>query len=368
MRIKIIVVGEEDVNKLQRFLNQESEKGWHATNISFVHIKFEYDPKVRYYYNVASTLSSRTLIVDPEATEEDGKNITEPNYTIISNIKDIIVYRSLENQDLLTEERPDSPVAKKMFDRVIGRYIVTTLLVLSSIYLLLKGDLFSFLVSTPYQILIVILIFCLLRELTSLITLLSHRNKEFSDKLTMRWHPYLPDPIFIILGAMILYLISIVAPKVLISIALLIPFSLAFPLFKLIRKRRPETMRKIVVYTLSYILLTAVCFNVVGWANEAAKLQDTRVRESFLAKQTLDYHSFDLVESVEIKSETFSKLIIEEFLKKEELPTNLSPNTIHTVSNKFAYVKYLYFNQEKIILTTFEQPLEFYESFPNTIR
>ncbi len=41
MRLKFIVIREEDQNKLHRFLNQESEKGWHATKLSFFHIRFD---------------------------------------------------------------------------------------------------------------------------------------------------------------------------------------------------------------------------------------------------------------------------------------------------------------------------------------
>ena len=46
MRIKFIITSLEDQLRLEKFLNQESEKGWHATKITLFYIKFTYDETI----------------------------------------------------------------------------------------------------------------------------------------------------------------------------------------------------------------------------------------------------------------------------------------------------------------------------------
>src|SRR5699024_10439048 len=50
-RTKFIITYENDQYKLQRYLNEQSARGWHAEKVGSYHITFSYNEDTRYYYH-----------------------------------------------------------------------------------------------------------------------------------------------------------------------------------------------------------------------------------------------------------------------------------------------------------------------------
>ena len=367
MRLKFIVIREEDQNKLHRFLNQESEKGWHATKISFFHIRFDYDPNVRYYYEVFSDHITRTIRTGPNTLKQHEDFMNDFNYTLVPSRQSVIVYRSLEKQDLYTGESVDIVVSKKIFKRLFKNQLLLLMIILLNIGSTLNQGLYSIMVSNLAQIALLFLLFFVIQQVIKTVSLVNdYKRQKLSDKLNIRWHPYFPDPYIVYLALLLLGLLSILIPDPLFGIAIIVPALLIIPIQRFIQRRNPTTPIKIIIYLISFILITILSLNIMMRSVFTLTPKGFFITESWLAKETTDYRSFTSIESLEIKTELFNDILVDGFLKKNHIPTDIDENAVHKIENEYGMVRYVFRNSSKIVITEGEKPLEFYESYPNT--
>lgn len=178
MRLKFIVIREEDQNKLHRLLNQESEKGWHATKISFFHIRFDYDPNIRYDYEVFSDHITRTIRTGPNTLKQHEDFMNDFNYTLVPSRQNVIVYRSLEKQDLYADESVDIVVSKKIFNRLFKNQLLLLMFILLNMASTINQGLHSIMVNNLTRITLLFLLFLIIQQVIKIVSLVNDYKRQ----------------------------------------------------------------------------------------------------------------------------------------------------------------------------------------------
>lgn len=66
MKFKLILIYPENKLKLQRFLNEQSSRGWHLIKQRIFGLQMTYDPEVQYHYEVILSNEIRTASNGPQ--------------------------------------------------------------------------------------------------------------------------------------------------------------------------------------------------------------------------------------------------------------------------------------------------------------
>lgn len=365
MKIKFIITTEDDQLRLEKFLNQESEKGWHATKITRFYIKFNYDKNIRYYYYVLSKHSVRNQKTGPTSLSDHEEFMMEFNFTKISNDPLLLVYRSDQKLDLFTDNILNEETIKSSIKRLILGHTLYLASLLLGIYTNLNQGFYYLLISNSVQIAVMFLIAFSMITLKKILTYLLGKGKLFNNKLNYRWHPYLPDPNFLFLMGLLVYLFFLIMPNVYMALGLFFPIITLIPIYFYIQHRNPAKVRKFIYYTIATLLIMNVSFNLLIESSRRSKPENIYVNESWLAKEIHDFTDPNYITTVEIKTDFISNSLVDKFVKRNRLPSGLEKGKLHKLENEYDYVRYFYWDESKIILSDEQLPADFYESFPN---
>lgn len=360
MRSKFILIYEEDQLKLNHYLNQQSELGWHAESINAFRIKFSYDPNKRYYYNVILKGGITDLNSTPKVFEDHTDLMASFDFEEISKHPNFLIYRTTKHIDLFTDSevdyKPNKKAVKKMYFNVLSLFFVVAL----TCWTLSMNGLYGILISNMAQLSVVLNIIVLIHACIRVqkVYLLFHQKQD--DTLSFRWQSKYIDPLtliyFIFVTSLLLTLVPINLQQFIIP-AILMAISM-----KLISKLNIKIitsyiLQAVVIITISVITINLMVRNTLSSVMDSSH-KSTFVYESWIAKEVVTHdHS-----SLYVKVDFMSDFMIEEFLDINPESPDILEYKVTAVPH-YLTTKYLFRGPNYAIISDNEEPESFFLNF-----
>ncbi len=106
------------------------------------------------------------------------------NYTLVPSRQNVIVYRSLEKQDLYTDESVDIVVSKKIFNLLFKNQLLLLMFILLNMASTINQGLYSIMVSNLTHITLLFLLFLIIQQVIKTVSLVNdYKRHKLIDKL-----------------------------------------------------------------------------------------------------------------------------------------------------------------------------------------
>lgn len=363
MKTKYILITESHQYALSHFLNEQSAIGWHAIKINLLRIKLDYDPNIKYQYEVLRTdpiVSNRN---GPEDYKKHAEYMASFGYEAISGYP-FLIYRNACDTHFYTDPETDLKELRKSNNRFLRHSVIN---LTSS--LLLYGTMITFsfydiLMDNLTQFIIGISVFLVVLNFIQNISMVLTSKGKVLEKQSYRWNKHIIDP------ALLGYFIIIVLLLTFIFSVHLVLFAASILLFILLIKWFQNSNTKIGSKILISILLLCLIFpTFINSSSQLAKPRTDNIHNLYNRESWLARESREIIDGVEVISIAFKTPFLNNIIGKKFIQihgfTELPLKYIIEKSNFIDFPLFAYRSDERIVITNIEMPLEFYQSYGN---
>lgn len=348
---KLIRIYQEDRSQLEKFLNEQSEKGQHAEKINIFGIKFVEDKSKQYYYNVLYPNNAPFLSSEKNDNKHQSLFLNDFGLTSISSNPELLVYRSETKIDLFTDANIDDEILKKSRRKTFLNsliFLFLPILLLGQSYII---GTYQLLISEQHMIFFSLNIMLLLLSIQRVLKSYQVFKGKESTKLGYRWKLNAIDPSYLLVLLLIGYASLIIIP----STGILIPILILFITITTIVINSIPIRKIFKILLLLFVMYLSVIF-MLQWtlhsANSSASSNtyDPYISQSFLAKESHYIHSDTYI--VELENTPLKSLIKNLFLKNKNIPESVEKNIVTKINNEYDYARYIYWDDNYIVLSS----------------
>lgn len=345
---KYIFIHLTDSHRLQIFLNQQSERGYHAIRVGLFSITFTYDPQARYYYQVSLPQKFERLYKQEDNYIEKKNFLEAFGLEAVKSHLNLEVYKSSSNIPLNTDPTVDDVVIRKITRNILLNSLLLIVLFTSNLYSSITMGLFETLRSGSIQALIVFSAFSFIFILVDIFKMIRYKKGIIKSNLGYRWKIGRIDPVI----SLILLTLSLI-------IILAFPSKAALPylyitlllyIYLLINTLSPnQTKNKLMSKIIGFFALLIFGYMILPSFRYEIDFNKQK-NESILLKETIYFENIPGTVVVNIKHKFMNQFILNAFLKEYHINETPKKSVITPYKTWFGETNYVYWSDNIAII------------------
>ena len=360
-RTKFIITYENDQYKLQRYLNEQSARGWHAEKVGSYHITFSYNEDTRYYYHITLKEEALGFLSGVPQNKKYQDFVEDFDIEVVSTSMLFTTLRSEEPIDYFTDPSVDELQRKRISNKIFRRSLIYLVTIATMAYNMVSIGLYPVLTNNTFQMAIVSFLFFTVFAFNQIYKSWQLKNNKIDDSLTFRWRAIIIDPLTLSIFIFVVWAVVIILPINSLHIVAILIIGLLLHTF--IGKTSLTKIQKYGAFALSMIL----GFMMVNYFIGSLLMNSSHehiISESWIAVE--DYHfdeSEELTISLQIKVDDFRDYLVGEFYHRHNIHEMFMRNKKTETQASDGMTYYVYESDDFVVISTEQKSDAYYASF-----